>query len=149
MKNVSENKMELTAPENKQLAVIITADIESGELPDLDDAVEYPVDLLSEYWTPIATGERKNLYFAKIDARTVIDDKNEIKELVTAYFIEKKNGVAKSVSNASKRLVGALQDANVKPGMAVSITYLGKQRNKTNSFSSDNWSVKPLMIKSC
>lgn len=144
-----ENSESKDLAESKQSALIISADIENGDLPDLDEAVEYPVDLLSEYWTPANAGERKNLYFAKIDSRSVIGEKGEIKELTTAYFIEKKNGIAKSVANASRRLVGALQDAHVEPGMAVSITYLGKQKNKTNSFSSDNWSIKPLMIKSC
>lgn len=155
---MKDQKEDLFAEEKQESAVavheqketgiqIISANLENGDIPDLEEAEEYPVDLLSEYWTPEKAGENKKMYFAKIESRSAIGDNEEIKELKTAYFIEKKNGVSKSISNASRRLVGALEDANIKSGMAISITYLGKQKNKTNAFQSDNWSVKPLMLK--
>ena len=30
--------------------------------------------------------------------------------------------------------------------MPLKITYMGKKKNKTNNFQSDNWSVRPLRL---
>jgi hypothetical protein len=117
-------------------------------IPSLNDAQVAPVDLMSDYWTPEQSGETKRMYFVRIAPRNVVDqqDPSKVIPLDCAFFLENSNGEVKSVSNGSKRLVGALESINAQNGMPFEIKYLGKKRNKSNAFSSDNWSIKPLMI---
>jgi hypothetical protein len=144
MKNEEIAKVE-NENESKHLAI----NIEAGEFASLDEAEEFPVELLSDYWTPSKEGETKRMYFARFEEKAVVDKQTgEIKTLKTAYFVEpSKEGTAKVISNSSRRLVGALEDSGVKQGTALSITYAGKVRNKTNQFSSDNWVIKFLTPK--
>ena len=60
--------------------------------------------------------------------------------------MEQRDGQLRAIRNGSRRLVGIFEQfaASVKPGDAFEITYLGKKKNNTNSFKSDNWSVKAL-----
>jgi hypothetical protein len=127
----------------------LSVNLEAGEFAPLEDAEEFPIELLGNYWTPSKEGESKRMYFARFEEKAVVDKQTgEIKTLKTAHFIEpSKDGVAKMVSNSSRRLVGALEDSGVKQGTALSITYAGKIRNKTNAFSSDNWIIKFLTPK--
>ena len=39
-----------------------------------------------------------------------------------------------------------LENGSLKSGMPLKITYMGKKKNKTNNFQSDNWSVRPLRL---
>jgi hypothetical protein len=118
-------------------------------VPSLANAAIAPIDLMSDYWTPTKTGEKKRVFFVRIAPRKVIDqqDPNKVIELDCAYFLENVDGEVRSISNGSKRLVGALESINAQNGMPFEITYLGKKRNRTNSFSSDDWSIKPLLIQ--
>lgn len=118
-------------------------------IADLENAEVAPVDLMSEYWTPVNVGEQKRVIFDKIDITPVLsnDGTGEIIDLECAFFLVNDNGSAKRICNGSKRLVGSLQSANVKHGMPLQITYLGKKQNASNGFKSDNWSVKPLVLK--
>lgn len=126
-----------------------TIDLNGGPLPDLESADVYPFDLMSDYWTPEKSMESKRVFFDKIMTRTVLDDKTQEQiELECAFFIEKtKDGSSRTISNGSKRLVGAIESSNILRGTPLLITYLGKKKNSTNTKMSDNWSVKPLMIK--
>lgn len=119
----------------------------NGQLPDLSTAEVMPFDLMADYWTPEKPMESKRVIFQKIDTRMVLDQQTqELIELECAFFIESSSDGAKTVSNGSKRLVGSLQASGVQPGNPLLITYLGKKSNRTNSFKSDNWSVKPLRL---
>ncbi|MBP8085973.1 MAG: hypothetical protein KAY48_01720 [Saprospiraceae bacterium] len=126
-----------------------TVDLENaGDFPDLETASVLPMDLMSTYWTPETPGESKNVVFSHIDDSELIDqDNGEIKILPTAHFFEQKNGEISSVRNASKRLVGAIESSKIVRGTPLRISYLGKKKNVNNAFKSDDWSVKPLLIK--
>ncbi len=107
-----------------------------------------PFDLTEGYWNPgsnNAVGESKKIIFQGIkNINYLREETGETLELETAYMIELKDGVAKTVTNASWKLVKALR--NFKTGSAFLITYTGKIKNKTNGNFSDSWSIKPLLI---
>lgn len=120
----------------------------NGKLPDLSKADIYPFDLMADYWTPETPGENKRVIFDRIAERAVKDQQSdEVIDLECAFFLEQQSGGDfKTVSNGSKRLVGALQAHRIQKGTPLLITYLGKRSNRTNAFKSDSWSVKPLRI---
>lgn len=120
----------------------------TGDLPNLGEAQELKIDLVSNYWTPENIGESKKVFFIEINERMVADQSSgELLPLECASFVEQKeNGELIQIQNGSKRLVGALESAGIQKGTPLLITYLGKKRNKSNQFSSDNWSIKPLII---
>lgn len=119
-----------------------------GQLPDLGKSEVIPIDLMTDYWSPEKVGEFKNLFFNKIGVREVADkNTGEAFELTCAYFFERgEDGSAKQITNGSVRLVTALQRANCERLTPFRITYMGKQRNTTNSNMSDSWKVEPLKI---
>ena len=129
-----------------------TVDLQAGNLPDLEKADVMPVDLTGNYWTPEKDGESKRLFFVDIQPQKVLSSAGtgEIIDLDCAVFLEQNGNDIKTVTNGSRRLVGVLESYLVQgligQGTPLLITYLGKRRNKTNSFSSDNWSIKPLRI---
>ncbi len=132
---------------HEQLTSIIQVADLNMETPNLEDATPLPFDLMSDYWTPQNPGESKRVFFDRIDIRQVKDMNSEDTiDLECAFFIEKVNGEAKSISNGSRRLVGALQSLNIQRGSALLITYMGKKKNKSNNFNSDSWSIKPLIL---
>lgn len=126
----------------------------SQNLPDLSKANELPVDLSGNYWTPEAAGELKRLFFVEIKPQKVLsaNGTGELIDLDCAVFLEQTaDGSVSTLINGSRRLVGVLEqyvDAGaIKQGTPLQITYNGKKRNKSNAFSSDNWSIKPLIIQ--
>lgn len=124
-------------------------DIANGELPDLDQAEELNVDLMDDYWSPEEPGESKKVFFQKIDTRRVLDQQTgEVIDLECAFFMEKdpKTGNYRTISNGSKRLVGALQANGVTKGMPLMITYKGKKKTQGGN-SCDNWSIRPLVFR--
>lgn len=132
---------------HEQLTNIIHVADLNRETPNLDEATALPFDLMADYWTPQNPGESKRVFFDRIDLRSVKDmNTEETIDLECAFFIEKVNGEAKSISNGSRRLVGALQSLGIQRGSALQITYMGKRKNKSNNFMSDSWSIKPLVI---
>lgn len=143
---------ELIINENQSTFEIQTVDLSKGVLPGLDDAQELPFDMAGDYWTPEESGESKNVYFVEIKTQKVLsaNGTGELIDLDCAVFIELKEGIAHTILNGSRRLVGTLEQLiatnRVKQGMPLKITYMGKKKNKSNSFSSDNWSIKPLVI---
>lgn len=126
---------------------LITVDL-NGKLPSLADAEPFPFDLMADYWTPESEGESKRVYFDRIAERAVADQQTgDVIDLECAFFLEEQGGgELKTISNGSKRLVGALQAYNIQKGTPLLITYLGKRKNRTNSFKSDVWSIRPLRI---
>lgn len=122
-------------------------------LPNLAEATEMPIDLTGLYWTPENKGEVKRMFFVEIRTEEVLSSSGsgEIIDLDCAVFIEQVDGVATTVINGSRRLVGVLE-SYIKQGMIgqgtpLQITYMGKKKNKSNNFQSDSWSIKPLQIK--
>lgn len=129
---------------DRQNAVIFA---DPSNLPDLSKAKVQPVELSGEYWTPEKEGETKRVFFAGITEEYVLEpETGESRTLAVAKFVEQRDGQLRAIRNGSRRLVGIFEQfaASVKPGDAFEITYLGKKKNNTNSFKSDNWSVKAL-----
>jgi hypothetical protein len=121
-------------------------DVTDGNLPDLDDATEFPLDLMADYWTPANLQESKRVFFDCIKIRAILDQTTgEVIELPCAYFFEKKGQDVKTISNGSKRLVGIFENGAIARGTPLLITYLGKK--KGSKFYYDDWSVKPLILK--
>jgi len=120
-----------------------------ANLPDLSKAEVAPVELLGEYWTPTAAGETKRVFFIDIVNTNSIDPASgETVELSSVRFLEKQGDAFRTIRNSSKRLVAAFEvfSGDIK-GKPFEVRYEGKKRNSTNSFMSDNWSVRPLVIK--
>lgn len=142
---VDQGKTAVAKPESKIQSFDLT-----GNLPNINGelARALPVDLMSDYWTPEEIGEQKRVFFSKIGMRKVLDQETgELIDLESAFFIEQKeSGELSQVSNGSKRLVGAISSAEIQAGTPLLITYKGKKRNKSNQYSSDNWSVKPIIV---
>lgn len=133
--------------EAKSQFSIPVLDLSNPDFAALDKADVLPIDLMSDYWSPEREGEFKKVILAKIDISPVKDmQTGEVLELECAYFLEKTNNEVKQIRNGSKRLVGAIVASNLKPGTPLLITYKGKRSNRTNSYKSDNWSIKPLLI---
>lgn len=133
---------------------IQTADLSKNELPSLSDAQEMPIDLCGNYWTPEIPGESKRVFFVEIKSQKVLSatGNGELIDLDCATFLEQtKDGTIQTVTNGSRRLVGMLEqyveNGFIKNGTPLKITFMGKRKNKTNNFSSDSWSVKPLRIE--
>lgn len=125
----------------------------NGNLPSLKDAQELPIDLCGNYWTPEMPGESKRVFFVEVKPQKVLSAQGtgELIDLDCAVFAEQnEEGALITVTNGSRRLVGILEqyvnEGLIKRGTPLKITFMGKRKNKTNSYSSDNWSVKPLRI---
>lgn len=118
------------------------------KLPDLELAEELNVDLMDDYWSPEEPGESKKVFFQKIDTRKVLDQQSgEVIDLECAFFMEKEpnTGAYRTISNGSRRLVGAIQANGITAGMPLLITYKGKRKTQ-NGNRCDNWSIKPLIF---
>ena len=121
--------------ENANTNAVATVDFRN--LPDLSKAEAEPVELSGEYWTPEKEGETRRLFFVGLNMENVVEmESGESRELLVAQFAENINGELRAVRNGSRRLVGTFE-----------ITYLGKKKNVSNSYKSDNWSVKRLILK--
>ena len=127
-------------------------------LPDLSTAIEEPIELGYQYWTPVNIGEYKrgvvinieNSFYEKTDDKT--GEVSEI-ELPCVIFAEQKpDGTWLKISNGSKRLVAVIENC-LKTGSIIAgqtpiqIKYQGKKKNSTNGFSCDTFEVKPLLFK--
>lgn len=128
-------------------------DLSTNKLPNLHSAKVLPMDLTSEYWTPEKEGEYKVCFFQEIKTSTYTDEQTgETIELPCVILLEQsRTGELKTIRNGSKRLVASLESAmkteKIVQGTPLKIQYLGKQKNSTNSFKSDVWSVKPLIVQ--
>jgi hypothetical protein len=124
----------------------------TGDLPNLAEARTVQIDLSSTYWTPEVEGENIRCFFQRVEDSIYEDQKTgeQINLPCVIVIAQKQNGEIQTLRNGSKRLVAAVQDAleegRINEGMPLIITFLGKQKNKTNSYLSDRWSIKPLML---
>lgn len=144
---------EVVLKEKESTFEVQTVDLSNSDLPSLEEAQEIPIDLCGNYWTPEHPGEYKKMFFVEIKPQKVLSATNPdaLIDLDCATFLEKsENGTIQTVTNGSRRLVGILEqyieNGSLKSGMPLKITYMGKRKNKTNNFHSDNWSVRPLRI---
>lgn len=147
------NERDLTVREKDSPFEVVTADLSRNELPSLKDAEELPIDLCGNYWTPEVPGEFKRMFFVEIKPQKVLSatGNGELIDLDCATFLEQtEDGTIQTVTNGSRRLVGILEqyvdNGLIRNGTPLKITYMGKRKNKTNTYQSDNWSVKPLRI---
>ena len=142
---MAEKTKEEVAQQENAVAVV-----DFTKLPDLSKAEPESLELSGEYWTPENPGESKRVFFVDIALETVLEPgTGEQRELPVVRFAENVNGTIRGIRNGSSRLVGVFQQfqASIRPGDAFEITYLGKKRNKTNAFTSDNWKVTRLILK--
>ena len=114
----------------------------------LDTAEVIDVNLATAYWSPEKVLDKKRLIFLEVKEMLTDDiaDATKKKLLRTAVFVENVDGTLVRTSNASKKLVGILDDSHLASGTRLEVTYLGKVKNKSNNYTSDSWAVKLLSI---
>lgn len=132
--------------DQNQLAVL-------SKLPNLHEADVSPRELSSTYWTPEKENEYKVGVVVDIKEESYTNDQTgETIQLPCIIMLaQQSDGSFLTIRNGSKRLVATIENA-VESGEVVfgqspvRITFIGKAKNKTNSFHSDRWSVKPILI---
>ncbi|MDF1583637.1 MAG: hypothetical protein P1P78_10040 [Methyloprofundus sp.] len=143
----------------KEVGIYSTEQVESANLdaqknlPDLSQAKKHFVPLNIEYWSPEQAGEEKLVYIHSVGEHEVPDlETGEIKPLLCVMLLEKQGDKVKRFINASRVLVGNIQDAinrgEIVPKTTltpVSITFLGAFKNRSNAFSSNRWQIIPLI----
>lgn len=124
------------------------------DLPNLHEVEVSPKELSSEYWTPSEENEYKVGVIIEVRHENYTnEDTGETIVLPCVVMIaQNKDKSYSTVRNGSKRLVatieGAITSGDIEYGKTpVKVTYIGNQKNKTNQFKSDRWSVKPLILK--
>lgn len=122
------------------------------QLPNLHEAKTSPRELSSTYWTPEAEGEYRVGVIIDLKEETYESDKGDKIELPCVIMLSQNTDLSFStIRNGSKRLYatveGAIESGEIIMGQTpVRIAFVGKAKNKTNSFQSDRWSVKPIML---
>jgi len=136
------------------------SDINSGAMiPETTSTKALPLKLNTETWTP-EIGEVKDfvvLGFGFVEypdmnpEKAAAGVKNQVRSaFLAARGVDKSgNPVLEKWNVSAKRLVSTLEDASQRgyivlgnSKMIVRITLVGKIRNKTNAFSSDNYDVE-------
>lgn len=145
---------ELATQEKKTESIVPSFDMTSDNLPDLEAARVFPASLAPEYWSPDAEGEFRNCYYqgtAMFDMPNM-NDAEKIDSVECAILLaqigEGENRTYRVLTNASKRLVSCLKDAEksgkIEHGTPMRVVYLGEEINKTNGKKSNRWEVNPL-----
>lgn len=131
-------------------------------LPDLSKYKANPVNLEAQYWTPEKANEKKNAVFMGILENCELpsfDDPSVKIRKDAAYFTElvpvlDEKGEVKSKDGkieykaqifrcAQSRLVSTFRTQT--PGNVFEIVYVGKEKNKTNNFSSDKFEIYQML----
>lgn len=123
------------------------------ELPNLHKVEVSQRELSSEYWTPEKEGEYRVGVLLEIKEESYKHETSGETIMLPCVIMLAQNEdlTFSTIRNGSKRLVATIESA-VESGEVVygktpvRISYTGKQKNKTNSFISDKWSVKPLIF---
>ena len=106
------------------------------------------MDLFWVFGPPAMKGEKRRMFFMDLREERAIDQQTgKDVALLVAYFVEPlPDGRKRVVRQASRRLTAVFDNFadTIRAGMAFEITYLGKEKNATNSFMSDRWSIVPL-----
>lgn len=126
-----------------------------ASLPDLSKSTALPTDFTSVYWSPNDEGDTIRAFYNGIEPSTYTDEKSgEVIDLPCVLLLaqDPKSKNLINMRNGSKRLVATLEDHETKGtisrGTPIEITYLGKRKNKRNTYLSDHWSIKPLVSNS-
>lgn len=124
--------------------------IEKGTsiIPDLKEAKVSVMDYGSDYYTPTEKGEKIRAVYLGLSERSVqsFSGNDEVTIPCVNLLIQDGSGF-RTIYNGSKRLVGAIEQNNLEIGTMLEIEYQGKRKNKTNAYTSDRWSIRPLIIK--
>jgi hypothetical protein len=123
-------------------------------LPNLHEKKVSSLEFSNVYWTPQKEGEYKVGIIVDIRMQTFPDanDATKDKDLLCIMMIAQNEDLSVTqISNGSKKLVSVIQECIENGSIVVEktpikITYLGKKKNKTNAYNSDNWSVKPIVL---
>ena len=134
--------------ENSKLEVMTLKD-----LPNLHKVEVSQKELSSEYWTPTEKGEYKVGVILSITTEPYVnaETKEEIMLPCVTMIAQNEDLTFATIRNGSVRLVATIEKAIESGDIAfgttpVKVAYLGNEKNKTNSFKSDRWSVKPLIF---
>jgi hypothetical protein len=101
------------------------------------------LNLVANYWTPVNKDENRRLIFIETKAlRSINEETGEEKILNTCVFVDPTT--KEVVHQSSSRLVGVFERETPTPGEIFEIVYLGKIKNTTNAYMSDNWAVYRL-----
>ncbi|CAA7195424.1 hypothetical protein [Chryseobacterium potabilaquae] len=123
-----------------------------NEMPNLHEAAESPRELTSEYWTPEKEGEYKVGVIIDLRDEPCLTEEGETIMLPCIVMISQRQDKSfETIRNGSKRLVAAIESAldggEVVMGQTpVKVSFVGKKKNKSNSYSSDRWSVRSIII---
>lgn len=123
------------------------------KLPNLHEVPVSPRELASDYWTPDEPGEYKVGVIMDIREESYPIDGTDDRIMLECMVMisQERDGSFNTIRNGSKRLVATIVTAIEKGEIVLEktplkITFTGKEKNKTNAFKSDRWSVKPLLI---
>lgn len=121
------------------------ATIDYNNLPDLRQMKPAGIDLVLNYWTPTEVGESKDVIYMGTKTLDSVSRENSdvVEQRPTVIMIEQNiDGTYTTLSNSSVKLVTAMQP--IQKGTPLRVTYIGKQKNVTNSNHSDAWSLHRL-----
>lgn len=138
----------MSTTENNQLSLV-----NLNDLPNLHEVEASPRELSSDYWTPENENDYKVGVIIEVKEETYVNEESGEAIILPCVIMLAQNTdkTFSTIRNGSKRLVATVQSAlenkDVIAGQTpVKITYVGNQKNKTNGFKSDRWSVKPLIL---
>lgn len=138
----------MSTTENNQLSLV-----NLNDLPNLHEAEASHRELSSDYWTPENENDYKVGVIIEVKEETYVNEESGEAIILPCVIMLAQNTdkTFSTIRNGSKRLVATVQSAlenkDVIAGQTpVKITYVGNQKNKTNGFKSDRWSVKPLIL---
>lgn len=142
---------ELQAVEAAQPVALVV-----GNIPNLHEAEESVMSFTPEYLDvdELESGRVFKCFYLGCEDREQVDKESGEAKTLTLVKIAEQNedGSMQMWESAAAQLVGVLKDKE-KSGQVVigktplKITFKGKRRNKTNSFSSARWDVRPLVIR--
>lgn len=123
------------------------------KLPNLHEAEASQRELSSTYWTPEKEGEYKVGIILDVKEEPYQDEKTGETVMLdcVTFLAQETDGSFSTMRNGSKRLVATIASALESGEITleqtpIKITFSGKQKNKTNGYMSDRWSVKPLIL---
>lgn len=141
-----EQKQELAKTDDGKSVQII--DTSTGYLPNLDEMVAMPAELIGVYWKPEVEKEKKKMIYQGTETIQVPsmkeENKGQLVDLECASFMwQNGEGNWQKVLNGGSRLVSGVKA--LKYGVAIEVTYLGKKKNSSNNYDSGVWSIKYLL----
>ncbi len=151
MTSTTETKAEKNEIATQSQAINLSV----GSLPNLEEAEESVISLMPEYLDIDDLDKGYNMrcfYLGVIEREQVDKETGDIKSLKCVMLAEQKGENIKVWETAATQLVKVLEQKEIagiitKNETALSVTYLGKKKNKTNSFSSAKWDVRFLTPK--